>query len=377
MSNTSSNLCPRTINGTNIIVDIYSANKILFEKEFAKKHNLTSESSTDLKAIYEALIGDSDMIPLSLTWELTSRCNLQCEFCYIHNHVKAYDISFETAKPYLEALINKGLLHVTLTGGECTLNKDFLKIYTFFKSHGVFVTVFTNAAYLSKNVFNVFGRFMPNNVEISIYERLCKDDRAFKNALTLKEMGIDVTIKSTVTILTYKYFSELEKWCIDNGFNFKFDTDINDAYDDEKTSVYQLPHTMKRKFDQTKYQNLDLTNRSPIRCFDCGPGSSHIHINSKFELGLCIQAEQRFPLIGTDMDTAYAELVDFVSRIKGQSFENCSNCFAKSICKMCYARAVKRFDSEGKLHLVASPDFCKATQKRFKDLYPNEKAPSV
>src|SRR5574344_2871045 len=110
MSNTSSNLCTRTINGTNIIVDIYSSNKILFEKEFAQKHNLTSENSTDLKAIYEALIGDSDMIPLSLTWELTNRCNLQCEFCYIHNHVKAYDISFETAKPYLEALIDKGLL---------------------------------------------------------------------------------------------------------------------------------------------------------------------------------------------------------------------------------------------------------------------------
>lgn len=376
MSNNCTNLCIRTVNGVNIAVDIHSPNKILFEKDFAQKHNLNPDN-TDMKTIFKVIKGDTQMIPLSLTWELTNRCNLQCEFCYIHNHVKSCDIAFETAKPYLESLISKGLLHVVLTGGECTLNKDFIKIYTFLKSRGVLVTVYTNAAYLSDSVLNVFKRCMPRKVEISIYDRMCKDDRPYKNALRLKELGIDVTIKSTVTILTYQYFSELEKWCNDNGFDFKFDTDINDAYDAEKTSVYQLPHNMKHKFDQTKYHSTPLTERKPLRCFDCGSGSSHIHINSKFELGLCIQADKRFELLGTDMDTAYAELVDFVLCIKGKSFENCTNCFAKAICKMCYAKAIKQYDSDGNLHLIADREFCKATQKKFMELYPNEKAPSV
>ena len=77
----------------------------------------------------------SQGIPLSGTFELTARCNLDCRMCYIHKRANDAEARagertaarwLELAKECQEA----GTLLLLLTGGEPFLRPDFRKIYS-------------------------------------------------------------------------------------------------------------------------------------------------------------------------------------------------------------------------------------------------------
>ena len=72
-------------------------------------------------------------IPLSGTFELTARCNLDCRMCYIHKRANdAMALAGErTAAQWLalaEECRTAGTLLLLLTGGEPMLRPDFREI---------------------------------------------------------------------------------------------------------------------------------------------------------------------------------------------------------------------------------------------------------
>ncbi|MBP9988974.1 MAG: radical SAM protein, partial [Ruminococcus sp.] len=74
-----------------------------------------------------------DGIPVSGTFELTSRCNFNCKMCYVHNsHQKITPENELSADEWIkiadEARKN-GMIFLLLTGGEPLLRKDFSEIY--------------------------------------------------------------------------------------------------------------------------------------------------------------------------------------------------------------------------------------------------------
>ena len=63
----------------------------------------------------------------SLHLELNYRCNLKCKHCFNPKDMNEYKISFEQAKKIIDEAHKIDVYGITLTGGECTINKDFLK----------------------------------------------------------------------------------------------------------------------------------------------------------------------------------------------------------------------------------------------------------
>lgn len=80
---------------------------------------------------------------------LTSRCNLNCDFCFavdiMSGTTKAgSEVSFETFQKYIDHLDRSGLEQVRLLGGEPTLHPEFTRFLDHARSRGKTVLIFSN-----------------------------------------------------------------------------------------------------------------------------------------------------------------------------------------------------------------------------------------
>ena len=154
-------------------------------------------------------------IPLSGTFELTSRCNLDCKMCYIHkkeNDTSAIknELSAEQWINVAKAAKDQGMLLLLLTGGEPLLRKDFKEIYTQCRKMGLLISLNTNGTMLNETMVEFLKQDPPFRVNITLYgasaeayEALCGDktayERARKAVLLLKDAGIRVKINFSAT----------------------------------------------------------------------------------------------------------------------------------------------------------------------------------
>ncbi len=153
--------------------------------------------------------------PLSGTFELTSRCTLDCKMCYIHKKEQNRDTKAKE-KPtqwwldLAEKAKDSGMLLLLLTGGEPMLREDFDEIYLACKKMGLLVTINTNATLIDEKKIQLFKENPPQRVNISLYGtsketygNLCGVPEAYDKVVwaikSLKEAGINIKINYTVT----------------------------------------------------------------------------------------------------------------------------------------------------------------------------------
>lgn len=153
--------------------------------------------------------------PLGATFELTSRCTLNCKMCYIHR--SCFDcetIKYEKDTNWwislAEQVKSSGVLTLLLTGGEPTLRDDFDEIYTFCHSSGLLTSVNTNGTLLTDNRKALFEKYRPQRLNITLYgfsantyEALCSNGKMFEtvknNIIDINKAGIPVRLNYTIT----------------------------------------------------------------------------------------------------------------------------------------------------------------------------------
>ena len=107
--------------------------------------------------------------PFSVLFELTPKCNLNCIHCYLQNVHSAEQLNYEEITKILDILYEKGILFLTLTGGEILLRKDFLDIYLYAKKRGFLVELFSNGLLFSDDIINVLQKYPPLYIDITLY----------------------------------------------------------------------------------------------------------------------------------------------------------------------------------------------------------------
>lgn len=154
-------------------------------------------------------------LPLSGTFELTARCNLDCKMCYIHKRANDAAVARRerTAEQWLalaEECQSAGMLHLLLTGGEPTLRPDFKEIYTGCRRLGLLVSINSNATLIDDEMVRFLAENPPSRMNITLYgaspetyAALCGDPGAYHRAvsaiLALKAAGILVKLNFSVT----------------------------------------------------------------------------------------------------------------------------------------------------------------------------------
>lgn len=158
-------------------------------------------------------------IPISGTFELTSRCNFRCEMCYVHDECHGRDkLSTEQWLSLAEDAKKAGTLFLLLTGGEPLLREDFPYLYTELKKMGFMVSINTNGSLLHK-YFELFQKYPPVRVNVSLYgaddetyEGLCKIksfSQVLDNVKKLKEIGISVKFNTVFTNRNSHQYKEI------------------------------------------------------------------------------------------------------------------------------------------------------------------------
>ena len=153
--------------------------------------------------------------PLSGTFELTSRCTLDCKMCYIHSKARDKEV-IKKEKPtewwldLAKKAQKSGMLLLLLTGGEPMLRQDFDEIYLACKKMGLLISINTNATLIDEEKIRLFKENPPQRVNITLYGtsketygNLCGVPEAYDRVIwaikALKEAGINVKINYTVT----------------------------------------------------------------------------------------------------------------------------------------------------------------------------------
>lgn len=153
-------------------------------------------------------------IPFSATFELTSRCNLQCKMCYVcenmnNNEVQNKELSTQQWKMLAKEARDAGLFFATLTGGEVFLRKDFKELYTEFVNLGILVQIYTNGTMITKEIVDWLSTIPPYRMSITLYGASSDTykkvtgqadgfERTIKAIDMLLEAGISLEVRTTV-----------------------------------------------------------------------------------------------------------------------------------------------------------------------------------
>lgn len=154
-------------------------------------------------------------IPISGTFELTPRCNMNCRMCYIRmseeemcSRGREY-----TADEWVrmgQICAERGMLFLLITGGEPFLRKDFRKIYTELKKLGLLISINTNGTLINQETVEWLKQDPPAKLNITLYgggnetyKKLCGHptgyDAATKAIDMLNEAGIFMNINASFT----------------------------------------------------------------------------------------------------------------------------------------------------------------------------------
>ena len=148
-------------------------------------------------------------LPISGTFELTQRCNFNCDMCYVHDaNKKADPISAQQWLELGRQAKQAGMAFLLLTGGEPLIRKDFDEIYEGLIKMGFLISINSNGSLIDKHI-ELFKKYPPVRFNISIYgaddcayNNLCHAksyDKVINNIKLLRENNIDVKINLVVT----------------------------------------------------------------------------------------------------------------------------------------------------------------------------------
>ena len=88
--------------------------------------------------------------PELVSWNVTNRCNLSCDHCYLGAGEKAEaELSFQEGCRLIDQLVDAGTHMLILTGGEPLMRRDIVGLAAYASSRGLLVVLGTNGMLLS------------------------------------------------------------------------------------------------------------------------------------------------------------------------------------------------------------------------------------
>lgn len=106
-----------------------------------------------------------------LVLELSYKCNLFCKHCYNDKDDQKTEIDFETAKKIVDDAQALGVCSIYISSGECTINKNFLKIIEYIRSKRISFTFASNGQelYDNKELLDKIIKLSPHRIKLSLY----------------------------------------------------------------------------------------------------------------------------------------------------------------------------------------------------------------
>ena len=317
---------------------------------------------------------------ISFDLEVTARCNNDCNHCYINLPAgdigaKDQELSLQEIDELADEAVSLGALWCLITGGEPLLRKDFTEIYLTLKRKGLLVSVFTNANLINEDHIELFKKYPPRDIEVSVYgvtedtyERVTKKPgtfEAFKRGLELiLDNGIPLRLKAMVMRSNLSEFSEIANFCRQYTKDyFRFDPFLHKRLDgdefrnkgivSERLSPQEIIFVERNDPDRSSalYNSCekliipDLKSNTSRHLFQCGAGVGNATIGYNGFLRLCTSLNHPncvYDLRKGNLIDAWHNFVPKVREMQSHRqdyLEKCNVCPLINLCIWCPAHA--------------------------------------
>lgn len=162
-------------------------------------------------------------------WEIESRCNLNCPFCFHANQSPLFSsINGLNISPIIQQLQNRHIQHVILSGGEPLLCDSFFHIIKELESNDITVSICTNAilageAFCKQLIETSVRKVTVNIADLSYLKKtpcsemdnLCL--QIISGIRRLIKYGFDVTLNDIIFEIDREQFERRLIFCQENG----------------------------------------------------------------------------------------------------------------------------------------------------------------
>lgn len=280
--------------------------------------------------------------------ELNYKCNLICKHCFNPKNFNDSEITFEQAKTIIDEAYDLGLNSVILTGGECTINKDFLEIASYVREKHLELGILTNAQklYDDEVLFDEIVKLYPSLIKISLYSMKAeihdyitgvKGSHSKTLSVIKKLKDKNILVKLTCPQLSYNFgsYKEVKQYAksIDVRYSYSchFINNKNNNNEDAKLSLDNI-----EKFYRDTVKKTDaIGNFKNDRNYICGAGVNILSITPGLNVVPCVGVNYIF---GNYNKNTLKELMntsinDFRNKYRRN---NLIECHKYDYCKFCF-----------------------------------------
>lgn len=250
---------------------------------------------------------DDDLYNVS--FEITYRCNLECQHCFNKSNDAAYvGLSKEDVLTLIKELADANVKNVYLTGGEPTKYPYFIDAVSEFHKHGIEVILATNGYDINQHLDFIKETISPKSgVYISIdglsdvHNSLRGKPDAFEHAIesikSIIRKGLPVRVSSIIWDKNYAQLDSLVDFLKSIGvsqINLTIPVQVGRAETNQiilhKTysETVSMVHLLQEKYDSESFKiYLKRQERLSSDSLCCQAGQKIMHINSNGEIYPC------------------------------------------------------------------------------------------
>jgi len=301
--------------------------------------------------------------PVSGTFELTERCNLSCNMCYIRQPpsnlvLRNKELSAVEWLQLANQAVDNGMVFLLLTGGEVFLRPDFFDLYIPLTRLGLLITLFSNGTLINDAIAARLADVPPSRVEITLYGGTAKTYEAvtgvkgsFSRCCTgiesLAKRNIPLVLKSTITQQNVNEIELMGQMAHNWGTSFAANWLISQRRDGVASSVtnsrlsaddcISLESSNQAFASEWREVALRENAHTSDDNFYCLAGKTSFVINSQGKMNACIDLP--LPAASTleaGFRTAWEQVQNFVDSAPPTS-PVCNSCNARPYCPRCPA----------------------------------------
>lgn len=305
--------------------------------------------------------------PQFITVEITDKCHMKCEHCYVEASNKNYNhMHLDTFKSIVDYAQDMGIRRLEITGGEIFLHPQIDDILKYvFKNFKREIYILTSGTLVSNDFYNILFPYIKEeriSLQVSLdgpphfHDKFRGVDGSFNAAISflknISDLGFNVYVSTTISSQSLVEIEELIEKVKKEGLpNIRFGKvmDLGNATENnvkvlDRKEFNEIITKMKNKYDDENFKVMFLDtipkDEHGEYC-SCGAGSNMLAVKCDGEIMPCITHE--FSLGKIKHGGQINDILDKFAKIfidsKLPSTEICGDCHLKNECFYCSASA--------------------------------------
>jgi len=316
--------------------------------------------AADLLAARAKLAG----APVTVTFQVTDRCNYSCVHCF-QEHTDRDELTTAEIKNILDQLAEVGVLFLTLMGGEFFMRRDANQILQYAHDRGFALKLLSTGHHIHDKRADFLATIRPLQVDMSLYganhtvhEQVTTHPgswaRTVAAAKRLVSRKVPVLLKAPIMESNAAELAELAALAADIGAEFSCDSKITGMENADQTPVmlrmsgksvksfYQTP--LLNKYLHEAFGDFDADQRlRPLHHTPCRAGQKVVSINPQGEVWPC----NSLPIaVGNLREQSFRDIwfgsdrLEEIRFLRWADISECNRCEVRSYCQRCHGMAL-------------------------------------